>query len=49
MKISFTKEQVAEIILAHVQEIYDAGVKYVQVKDYSEDFISVSDERFKKD
>lgn len=49
MKITFTKEQVAEIILQHVQEVYDEGMKYVQVKDYSEDFIAVSDERFKKD
>ena len=49
MKIVFTKEQVQEIILQHVKDIYDDDMKYVQMKDYSEDFISVSDERFKKD
>ena len=49
MKIVFTKEQVQEIILQHVKDIYDDDMKYVQIKDYSEDFISVSDERFKKD
>ena len=49
MKIVFTKEQVQEIILQHVKDIYDDDIKYVQMKDYSEDFIAVSDERFKKD
>lgn len=49
MKISFTQEQVAEIILQHVQEVYNEDIKYVKVSTYSEDFISVSDERFKKD
>jgi len=49
MKIVFTKEQVQEIILQHVKDIYDDDMKYVQMKDYSEDFIAVSDERFKKD
>lgn len=49
MKISFTKEQVAEIILQHVKDIYNDDIKYVKISEYSEDFISVSDERFKKD
>ena len=49
MKIVFTKEQVQEIILQHVKDIYYDDMKYVQMKDYSEDFIAVSDERFKKD
>lgn len=49
MKIVFTKEQVQEIILQHVKDIYDDDMKYVQMKDFSEDFIAVSDERFKKD
>ena len=49
MKIVFTKEQVAEIILQHVKDVYDDDMKYVQMKDYSDDFISVSDEQFKKD
>ena len=49
MKIVFTKEQVQEIILQHVKDTYDDDMKYVQMKDYSEDFIAVSDERFKKD
>lgn len=49
MKIVFTKEQVQEIVLQHVKDIYDDDMKYVQMKDYSEDFIAVSDERFKKD
>lgn len=49
MKIVFTKEQVAEIILQHVKDMYDDDMKYVQMKDYSDDFIAVSDERFKKD
>ncbi len=48
MKIVFTKEQVQEIILQHVKDIYDDDMKYVEMKDYSEDFIAVSDERFKK-
>ena len=48
MKIVFTKEQVQEIILQHVKEVYDDDVKYVEMKDYSDDFIAVSDERFKK-
>lgn len=49
MKISFTQEQVAEIILQHVQEVYNEDIKYVKINTYSEDFIAVSDERFKKD
>lgn len=49
MKIIFTKEQVAEIILQHAKDVYDDDMKYVQMKDYSDDFIAVSDERFKKD
>ena len=49
MKVIYTKEEVQEIILQHVKGIYDDDMKYVQMKDYSEDFIAVSDERFKKD
>lgn len=49
MKIVFTKEQVQEIILQHVKDIYDDDMKYVEMKDYSTDFIAISDERFKKD
>lgn len=49
MKITFTKEQVQEIVLRYVQDTYDEDVKYVKLSEYSEDFIAVSDERFKKD
>lgn len=49
MKIVYTKEQVEEIILQHVKDLYNDDMKYIQLKDYSEDFIAVSDERFKKD
>lgn len=49
MKIVFTKEQVQEIILQHVKDVYDDDMKYVEMKDYSADFIAISDERFKKD
>jgi hypothetical protein len=49
MKIVFTKEQVQEIVLQHVKDVYDDDMKYVQMKEYSGDFIEISDERFKKD
>ena len=49
MKIVFTQEQVAEIILQHVKDVYDDDIKYVKVNTYSEDFIVTSDERLKKD
>ena len=49
MKIVLTQEQVEDIVLQHLKDVYDDDLRFIKTNTYSKDFVVASTEKIKED